>query len=232
MSNIIREVGDPDFRLYFDGDMFSAAAGDYGYTLFIVTEDRYGYSHNYRSSLNEKEFADILQKCSDIFTEIEDLMNDYSAYKNVKEIMEDYGLPYNPKNAHRMKVLTEVYDTLDPKLIASYLSIKTGKKWQTYNSIGCCQGDYATIIYCPDFYTKEYIEEISDMFWGLGKEFAVKYDGEDDFVYGYYIADCQYRSKEDIKTYFCKMDGLDENNTVLEVITGSHTVVNYDYETI
>lgn len=224
MSNIIREVGDPDFRFYFDGDMFSAAAGDYGYTLFIVTE--------YGSYLNKNEYKTVSAECNDVLTAVEDIEYRYSYYKNIKEVMIDYKLPYNPKNAHILKELSTGNSFDDPEVISVYLSIKTGKKWQTYDSRGCCQGDYATIIYCPDFYTEDYIEEISDIFWGLGKEFAVKYDGEDDFVYGYYIADCKYRSYEDIKTYFCKMDGLDENDTVLEVITGSHTVVNYDYETI
>jgi len=232
MSNIIREVGDPDFRFYFDGDMFSATAGDYGYTLFIVTSEYY-YGTKYNSYLNKDEFENVSANCNLVLTEVYDKIagyNDY--YKSIKDIMEDFDLPYNPKNAKLLKDLANGEDFDSPDTLSVYLSIKTGKKWETYDSRGCCQGDYATIIYCPDFYKEEYIEEISDIFWGLGKEFAVKYDGEDDFVYGYYIADCQYRSKEDIKTYFCKMDGLDENNTVLEVITGSHTVVNYDYETI
>lgn len=234
-KNIIREVSDPDFEFYFDGDMFSSAAGDFGYTLFIVTDYRCGYQHNYNSYLNKEDFKEVKDNCRYLFTEVEDLLSGDSDYKNVKEIMNDYNIPYCPKTAHRLKTLTEVYDNFeDPELIAKYLSIKTGKKWKTYNSKGCRQGDYATIVFCTDFYDEKNIEVISDIFWGMGKEFAIHFndDDEDNFVYGYFIADCEYRSYEDIKTYFCNMEGFKEEETVLEVISGSHTVTHYDYETI
>ena len=233
-KNIIREVSDPDFAFYFDGDMFSSAAGDFGYTLFIVTDDRYGYSHDYRSYINKEDFEEVKTNCRYFFDEVDDFMNGYNDhYKNIKSIMEDYNLPYSARAAHNVKKWTEVYDDFEnPKLISHYLELKTGKEWKIYHSYGCCQGDYAEIIFCPEFYKEDELNVISDLVWGLGKEFAIHYndDDEDNFVYGYFIADCEYKDYADIKTYFCRMEGLEEDDTVLEVISGSHTVM--DYETV
>lgn len=226
MKNIIREVSDPDFEFYFDGDCFNENGGDYCYTLFVVTSD-YG---NSSSALNSEDFEDLKKEVSYCLTDVYDKINGYNDYyKSAKAIMEDYKLPYNPTNCKRLKDLSSA-DYERPEVIAAYLSIKTGKKWDTYDSRGYCQGDYATIVYCPTFYTKKEIEVISDMYWGMGKEFCILFDGEEDnAVYGYYIADCEYRTNEDIKTYFCKMEGFKEEETVLEMISGSRTYTKYEY---
>ena len=226
MKNIIREVSDPDFEFYFDTDCFNENGGDYCYTLFVVTT-HYG---NSSSALNSKDFEDLKKEVSYCLTDIYDKINGYNDYyKSVKAIMEDYKLPYNPTNCKRLKDLSSA-DYERPEVIAAYLSIKTGKKWDTYDSRGICQGDYATIVYCPTFYMEKDIEVISDMYWGMGKEFCILYDGdEDNTVYGYYIADCEYRTIEDIKTYFCKVEGFKEEETVLEMISGSRTYTKYEY---
>ena len=226
MKNIIREVSDPDFEFYFDGDCFNENGGDYCYTLFVVTT-HYG---NSSSALNSKDFEDLKKEVSYCLTDVYDKINGYNDYyKSVKAIMEDYKLPYNPTNCKKLKDLSSA-DYERPEVIAAYLSIKTGKKWDTYDSRGYCQGDYAKIVYCPTFYTKKSIEVISDLYWGMGKEFCILYDGdEDNAVYGYYIADCEYRTIEDIKTYFCKMEGFEEEETVLEMISGSRTYTKYEY---
>lgn len=233
MKNIIREVSDPDFEFYFDGDCFNKYSGDYNNTLFIITSDYYGYSHHYYSALNKEDFEDLKKEVSYCLTDIYDKINGYNDYyKSVKAIMEDYKLPYNPTNCKRLKDLSSA-DYENPEVIAAYLSIKTGKKWDTYISRGVCQGDYAEIVFCRNNYKEEDLAIISDMYWGMGKEFCILYDGdEDNAVYGYYIADCEYRTIEDVKTYFCKMEGFKEEETVLEVISGSRNVTLYDYETI
>ena len=230
-KNIIREVSNPDFEFYFDGDMFSSAAGDFGYALFIVSRCHTNYYYSY---LNKEDYKSISAECNDVLNEVYDKIAGYNDYfKSIKEIMEYYNLPYCPKNAKLLKDLANGEDFDSPETLSVYLSIKTGKKWKTYDSRGCCQGDYATIIYCPDFYKTEYLDVISDMFWGMGKEFCILFDGdENNAVYGYYIADCEYMDNNDIKTYFCKMEGFNEDETVLEVISGSHTYTKYDYETV
>lgn len=231
MKNIIREVSDPDFEFYFDGDCFNKYSGDYNNTLFIITSDYYGYSHHYYSALNKEDFEDLKKDVSYCLTDVEDKIDGYNDYfKSVKEIMEYYNLPYNPTNCKKLKDLANGEDFESPKTLAAYLSIKTGKKWDTYVSRGYCQGDYAEIVFCRDNYKEDDLNIISDMYWGMGKEFCILFDGdEDNAVYGYYIADCEYRTNEDLKTYFCKMEGFEEDETVLEMISGSRTYTKYEY---
>lgn len=229
MKNIIREVSEPDFEFYFDGDCFNSNSGDFCNTFFMIHSEWGRHWVNY----NEEEYNDVSKECSYVLTEVYDKINGHSdAYRSIKEIMEDYNLPYNPKNAHILKGLSAADDYHRPEVFSAYLTVKTGKEWKVIDSRGICQRDYADLVFCPSNYSDKMINIVSDLYWGMGKEFAIQFDGEDYFVFGYYIADCEYRSYDDIKTYICEGEGLDEENTVLEVITGSHTVTHYDYETI
>ena len=48
-----------EFSLYFDCDCYSEAAGDFGYTIFPILDDCRGYSHNWRSAINEDVYKEI-----------------------------------------------------------------------------------------------------------------------------------------------------------------------------
>lgn len=62
---------------------------------------------------------------------------------------------------------------------------------------------------------------------GCGKEFCVidvdEGGNETDECYGYIIADCQARQDEDYKKLVCEWDGINEEETRLEMIDGSTT---------
>ena len=171
MKYIIRECSDPDFEFFFEGDCFTSAAGDFGYSVFTVTNDYYGYTNHFESFLNSDEFKDLWKEMEDVLTEVDDVANSYSYYKNVKEVMKDYNLPYTSKNAHTLKVLADENVGIDS--FVEYLNIKTGKKWTSIGCSGYSQGDYINVVFCPDFNSKETAEIIGDLYLGCGKEFCV-----------------------------------------------------------
>lgn len=219
-----------DFRFYFDGDCFNKHSGDFNNTIFPLY-----YDHGTYCGLNEADYNDLKRDMDYCLTDVEDYINGYNGYKNVKEIMKDYNLPYSPKNAHALKEMAKQYwDKTEH--FAEYMTIKTGKKWDIGCSHGYCQGDYVEIVYCIDNYKTEDIEIIGDIFLGCAKEFGVHEldeDGEEiDSCYGFFVADCQTRRDEDYKKIVCNDYGIPEEETELELIEGSHTYTKYTYKTI
>lgn len=229
IKNIIREVIDPDFSFYFDGDMFNANSGDYNNTIFTVFDDCYGYAHHYCSPVNNAEFQYIWSECEHIREEVDDLVNHWSNYKNIREIMQDYRLPYNPKNAHALKTWLDKTD--DIEIICDYLTIKTGKKWDSLGVCGCCQGDYVEIIYCTANYSEDDAKILGDYAVGNAREYCVidlDDDGDEiDRVYGYFVADSEAWRDDEIKNLVCDYAGIDPDETQLEMFDGYSQIATY-----
>lgn len=227
MSYIIKEV-EADFSFYFDGDCFNENAGDFGYTVFCIYYDRQTYC-----GLNKEAYAEIEDEMNNVFYEIEEGIG-YS-YKNVKEVMTDYKLPYSPKNAHILKQLVDsAYNSYCPDQIdifCKYLQIKTGKKWESLRVTGYCQGDVVDVIYCPSFNSADNMEILGNLFLGCGKEFGVieidENGNEIDSCYGYYVADCQTYKPTEYKRIVCEYVGIDETDAKLQIISGYHNVADY-----
>lgn len=231
IKHIIRQVPDEDadWRFYFDGDCFNANSGDYNNTIFPRCFDH----HTWWCCINEKEYKSIQSEMRDLFYEVSNVGYD-SHYLNVKEIMEDYNLHYNPKNAHELKEIAE-YDEDKSEIIARYMTIKTGKKWDVACGRGYSQGDYVEMVYCTENYTEENASILCDAVLGCGHEYGVievdENGNEVDSCWGYFVMDSEAWRDEDIKALFCKREGFDINETQLEMVDGSTTHVTYSYRT-
>lgn len=107
-------------------------------------------------------------------------------------------------------------------------------------------GDYCyTLFIVGDRHTAVFNAEAwecGEIWLGCGKEFCVidvedyaeDEDGEatyteTDSVYGYIVADSQAWRDEDYKRLVCEWAGINEEETRLEMIDGSHVCTTYSY---
>jgi len=120
--------------------------------------------------------------------------------------------------------------------IAKYLTIATGKAWGVDDASGYCQGDYVKMVYCLDHY-KDGVKPYGEIWLGAAKEFYVitlDEDGEEgESCGGFIIADCQIKnwreSDSEYKRIVCEWDGINPEETRLEMIDGSRTYTKYTY---
>lgn len=232
IKNIIRELPPDcsDFASYFECDSFNEHSGDYNNTVFIPPNcNTYGY--------NAEEWEKVEQELEDIYCDY-DNVGDVDGYKNIKHLMTEYGLEYSPQKANRLKRLITEQISGKTEDVAEYLSIKTGKPWKIREAHGYCQGDWCEIVYCADNYNEQEIREIGDIWLGCGKEFEVitlDDDGNEvDSCYGFIVADSSLKvwDETEYKRIVCEMDGLNPDETQLELIDGYKTVTKYSYKTV
>lgn len=236
IKSIIREVPGEQAELsfYFDGDCFNENAGDYGYTLFIISRDRYRLG-----GLNIEEYKRVIEKANDIVNGFEAVdSGDKSIYNchkfTYKEVMQDNDIPYTSHKCHLLREWAKDADPDKPESIAAYLSITTGKKWDVSSAYGYCQGDYVQIVYCKQYYP-ENVRKYGEIWLGAAKEFCVidlDENGEEtDSCYGYIVADCEARGDDDYKRLVCEWAGIKPEETRLEMIDSYHTYTKYEYRT-
>lgn len=233
-THIIREVYEPDFTFYFDTDCFSENSGDYNNTLFLLTN-----YHGRLEGLNVEEYNNIVKAFTEIIDCFDFAENGGKCYGNArytfKMAMQENGLTYSSTKCHKLRELCKTADVDDLNDIANYLTIKTGKTWETSSARGYCQGDFVNILYCKDVYKQPEIE--GELFLGAGKEFSITEidengnENELTTVYGYFVADCQAKRDADYKTIVCEMEGLKPEETKLEMINYSSikTYLKTDY---
>lgn len=220
---------------YFDDDGFTEKAGDYCYTLFILTQGRnnvYGF--------NFDEYEKVYNEIYSLFSDFEYAEN-HSDYSFKLAITEN-GLPYNSTICHNLKQLyfrsyNDNNGNIDFDIIAKYLTIKTRQTWKTVNVYGYCQGDIATVIYCEKYYTKKQAVIHGEIYNGWCKEFCLidldengkEIEGTE--CYGFYVADSQSYPEENVKNVLCEMEGVKPEETRLLLIDTSsyRTVTTYDY---
>lgn len=230
IKNIIRQIApeNQNWEWYFDGDCFNENSGDYNNTIFPRYLDHW---HMY-PCVNKKEFEDIYKEMQNVLYDIGEIGY---YYKNVKDVMKDYRLPYNPRNAHRLKELCKIDDDKS-EAIAEYLSIKTGKKWDFVSGNGYCQGDYCEVIYCTENYTENQARIYADAVLGCGNEYMVIWldenGEEEDSCSGFFVTDTEAWRDEDVKKLICEWDCLNPEETRLEMIDGSHTYTEYTYRAV
>lgn len=215
---IIREVHEPDFSFYFDGDTFSERAGDYGYTIFPISYDHY----RYYCGLNEDAYKAICSELESIIDDIESVINGYDYFKNIKDVMEYRGLHYSPAGAHALKGLIETGNHIDQ--LCSYLTIKTGKQWDSYGVSGYCQGNYVSMVYCKDFYNEQSVRVYGEVYLGCAKEFSITDIEDGDTCYGFIVADCEARDDADYLKAVCDMDRINIEDARLEMIDHIETI--------
>lgn len=248
---IIKEVpaGQAEFSNYFDVDGLTEVGGDYCYNLFIVAQSRNS------SGFNEKEYQNIQAEIEELLEGYTDIVNksDYAQYSSIGAMLLDHGLIDNIHNTKHIKAYTQFFADCCEKphspygnypdnfiahsteKTAEYLTLKTGKQWDTDSATGYSQSDYVKMVYCKEHYT-EGVKHYGEIWLGAAKEFSITFlngnGEEEDTVYGYIVADCQARKDEDYKKLICEWEGVDEEEAELQIIDGQSTVVSYSYRTV
>lgn len=234
---IVREIPAEytDFSWYFENDGLTEKGGDFCYNLFII------YNNHWQlSGFNidrYKQIVEIASNLQDDFAAVGEI--DYNGKPlTYKRIMEEYGIQYNPVKCHKLKEWAEqqtgrYYDSED--MIAEYLTIITGQKWETEEARGYCQGDYVKMVYCPAHY-KNGVENYGEIYLGAGKEFCVIYldeNGEEiDRISGYIVADCEVNREEDYKKLVCEWAEIPEEETILQMVDDCITKREYSYRNV
>lgn len=245
INYIVRELPPEgnDLSYAFEDDGLTERGGDWNYNLFIVSNDGWGRY----SGFNIDEYKRVRNEAENIMDDFGQVIGRESlyagwTYKSYKEVMENYGIPYNPRKCHALKEWAKSADKLDADDIAEYLSITTGKKWNRIGVCGYCQGDYVDVVYCEDYHenpkyygecwlgcAREYgVIEVEN--YGLDDDGEPAYD-EVDSCYGYIVSDSQAWREEDVKRLVCEWAGIPVEETVLELIESSSVHRTYHYRT-
>ena len=231
MKNLIREVAPEHANLlyYFDGDTYTERAGDYCNNLFIVSFD-----HGRVYGFNQDEYERLQSLATDVADQFTDVMDGYLSC-TFRDVMNDCGIEYSPTKCHKLKEWAHYQSPDDTAGIAAFLTIITGRQWDVCSVRGYSQGDYAELIYCPDFY-KNGVEIEGEIYLGCAKEFSVtEYDdngNENHTCYGYIVADSQVRTDEDYKRIVCEYADINPEDTTLEMIDSSRTYTEYTYRAV
>lgn len=248
---IIREVPaeETEFNYYFDDDGFTGKGEDYCYNLFIVAQSRNVKGFNEKEyNNNQEEIGDLLVNYSDIIHE-----NEWREYSSVGVMLLNNGLIEDSHQTQRIEAFTAFFakclekpsspyrnydnkfSAFNEEMTAEYLTLKTGKEWATDSAYGYCQGDYVKMVYCKECY-KDGAKQYGEIWLGAAKEFYLvdlDENGEEgESCYGYMVADCQARTDEDYKRFICKLEGISEEETTLEMVDGQQTYVKYTYRSI
>ena len=246
INYIVREMSpeSADLSYAFDNDGLTERGGDWNYNLFIVTDNRH-------RGFNEKTYADVQHDADaiiDAFNQVIGRRSEYAwwTYRSYKEAMEQNGIPYNPRKCHALKEWAEDADVAEPEDIAAYLTITTGKKWNSIGVCGYCQGDYVDVVYCEDHHSKDSAKYYGECWLGCAREYGVigvenyetdkngeaSYD-EGDSCYGYIVSDSQAWREADVKRLVCDWACIPEDETVLELIDWNNvrTYTHYGYRT-
>lgn len=231
---IVREVAPEavDLSWYFDGDCYTEKAGGVKYALFILSHDwRGGLTCQLNGELYDR-FLDEAKDLADCFEHV----GPYDDFSSYKEAMQYNDVPYSARFCHTLKsLLLDEFDPYDVDDMAKYLSVMTGKPWETMDVRGYCQGDCVTVLFCPEGNERKTAKICGEVWLGCAKEFGVielDEDGEEaDSCYGYIVADCEVRDDEDYKRLVCEWAGINPEDTDLQMIDGYHTYTEYSYRT-
>lgn len=225
-----------ELLFYFAGDTFTEDAGGIEYALIPLIQERWSLY----PVINEELWQDLTRTAENITNDFDGIREDgesRSTYsRTYKEVMQDYGINYNPTRCHRLKEWsTAGGDPSSPDSIADYLSIVTGRTWRVATARGYCQGDYAEIIYCADIYSAQDAQTAGEIALGAANEYSITElddDGSElETVYGYIVADCQAWRDDDIKKLVCSWEGIDPAAAELRMIDGYTTRTEYQYRT-
>ena len=133
---IFREVENPEFSIFFDGDIFNENSGGYEYNLFLIT-----FNRNHQYGLNCDKYEQLQETVNSLYNDFEYVgkgCTDYNGKRyTYKQAMQENGLVYSATKAHKLKVLfANCRYPDDIETLAEYLTITTGKAWKTTSATG------------------------------------------------------------------------------------------------
>ena len=218
---IFRESEYSEFDCLYDDDFIKGKCGD-GYEdaiLYVIAGNDYAVT-------NKQEWERLCNFVDNVATDFYDLLHNNGYYfRTFKEICNYYGIRYSPAMVHKLKKFAESYDDRSFDDIAAFLTITTGKEWDTYTVTGYSQGDYATGIYCTEFYTSESLELYVGAAAGTVTEFC-RIDGNDK-CWGYYVTDDIKWNEDKLREYLASMEGDKPENIQIELFNGYSQVASY-----
>ena len=218
---IFRESEYSEFDCLYDDDFIKGKGGD-GYEnaiLYVIAGSDYAVT-------NKQEWERLCKLVDDIATDFYDLLHNNGYYfRTFKEICHYYDVKYSPVMVHKLKAFAESYDDRSFDDIAAFLTITTGKEWDTYQVCGYCQGDYATGIYCKDHWDAESLELYVSAAAGTVSEFC-RIDGDDECG-GYYVTDDIKWNEDKLRKYLASMEGDKPENIQIELFNGYSQFASY-----
>lgn len=221
-----------DLSFAFDNDgLTEAGTGDFCGNVFLLFWDR-----GWRAVLNEDEYRMALEQARSIVDGFGYIRDGGEYATSYKEEMKYNKIKYSPKRCHDLKKWAAADpDPEYPEDLAAFLTITTGRTWETVTGHGYCQGDQATAVFCPDFHGKEYLRALCEIACGAAREYTVTEYGDDGEEVtrcgGYIVADCQAWRDEDVKALVCEWAGIRPEETELRAIDGWSTKTFYEYRT-
>ena len=243
INYVVRELSPEgnDMSYVFDDDGLTERSGDWNNNLFIVINEGWGRIYGF----NIETYKEVRRAAENLIDAFEDVGGLYG-YSSFKEAMESVGITYNSRKCHALKEWANDPGDLDTDTIAGYLTITTGKNWNSIGVCGYCQGDYVEVVYCEGRYTEESARYYGECYLGCAREYGVigvencetDEDGElcydeVDSCYGYIVSDSQAWREADVKRLVCEWAGIPEDETVLELIDWNNvrTYTHYGYRT-
>lgn len=133
----------------------------------------------------------IIQAYDEAAREIEnlDLKNGYAAYSNATEAINDYfpaleyrEKPYNTRDIHRIREALRMYGTSEyynGRYITAMLDAITGGDWCDGTIRGCCQGEWQTIIYDANRWSRAELDTFETEYFNTGTEWIVHDENTD-----------------------------------------------------
>jgi len=116
----------------------------------------------------------------------------------------------------------EVYEIKDIWFVSMYLRRKTKVKWKTKAFAGYSQGDYCTVLYCPDHYSDDAINEIGHLWLGCGTEFDI------DDCGGYFLIDeVRWKEGAPLRKALADLYGCKPEELEVQLYTGEHKISDY-----
>ena len=210
------------------------------------------YSTEYINICGNKDYQsrtssvfDRVKECLDageLATEFEYIAKKsmYASYDTVTEainnwLYHDGGKTYNKQQIGKLKRLvleySECSSSREDQILVEVLSIVTGEEWDYKQIHGCCQGEWNTVYYPIQYWTKESLESFEVMYFNNGSEWIV-HDGDTEPTNPEEIDGCAYYcvswNDEGIKKELAEAVGVENpEDIILYKYAGSVSVPIY-----
>lgn len=159
-------------------------------------------------------------------------------FKNVTAAINEYLWPekktrYSTKDISRLKkLILEYFEVRDAEpLLLEALSIVTGMRWEISTIRGSCQGDWQTVAYPVDEWSREDIRRFESEYFNTGSEWVV-HEGETepesaDDVEGHTLY-CVSWGSDAIKMEIAGVEGVKPEDVRLFVYAGERRIPIYE----